>query len=190
MIPIAMATSHLHTSHIWHSSDVNYPQILPLSKKEKIRLDLTNALIAVVTAALWSKFLVDMPEYTLAIGRRWTQVQDSTIETALFLILLIVCFFILVTTIWVTYLLLKNRFTDRKAGIKHAGVAEVISKQVEYGSDGSDAYFNLTLRWTPGSSPNTVEIEHHDLYVKVSQGNRLYLEMLPNSKKLLSYQIL
>ena len=188
MNDLSNAATNFDTNGVRNSDDTSYPQALPLSRKEKVNLRWSNTLISVISAALWFNFLIAIPGYTAAINLRWTQVQNSATEMTLFLLLMIVCLLILAVVVWITTVVLKNGFSDSKAGIKHVGIAELISKELIFGTDGDETNYYVVLKWTANRREETVEIDHHELYKKLSKGDLIYLELLPNSKKVLSYR--
>ena len=182
-------TSNFHISQNSNSDEISYPQALPLSSKEITNLKWTNIASAVICVALWCKALVDIPQWYDGILAGFTHAQASITSMILFFLIIVVCLVCFVVTVGITYLIIKSGFEDSKGGIKHAGIVELISKKMELGSESTNTSYYVMFKWTNNTAEDILQIDHSELYRKLAKGNRVYIELLPNSKKVLSYRM-
>jgi hypothetical protein len=166
-----------------------YPEIVPLSEKERKDLKWSNIRTTILGAVLWCTVFVEAPEWADGFRSRWLHAQESISSMLLFFFVIVACLFLLVMTVGITYCIIKIGYDDSNDGIKHTGLVDFVSKTMSPGTENSINYY-VELKWVNSNEGQTIQLENRDLYGKLKKGSRIYLEVLPHSNQVLTYRIL
>lgn len=83
-------------------------------------------------------------------------------------------------TIAIGIILLKQLNNDRKKGIKHVGLAKVISKYIT--TDDGDSTYSVECGWYSSKNQDeTMTFNNSKMYDELKEGDRIYLELAPQS---------
>ncbi len=167
-------------------SRINYPEVVTLTDKELKQIEQTTQLYSWIWILCTFYLIYFFKAEFIPILISYDFSTKTIGMLCLSGLSMLLGFVLLLLFYWYGFTMIRKNRQDRKDGVKHVGIVEILLKEYYYDSDGADSY-HVTFKWKSGDHQKSIFINHKELFKALEIGEKAYIELLPNSNELLHF---